>query len=212
MMSFTDITLTQMMSVDDITSYTGVMSRWEPNAADRLRRAALELYAEQGFDSTTVAQIAERAGLSERTFFRHFADNREVLFAGSAELQQFLVESVISAPLDLAPIMVIARAFESASTYFDGRREGAQLRQAVINANPELKERELIKLSVMASALASALRTRGVREPTATLASEAGVVVFRVAFENWVEPINTRDLASVIRNAFSQLEDVASAK
>ena len=211
-MSFTDITLARMMSVSDVTSYNGVMGRWEPNAGDRLQRAAMELYAEQGFENTTVAEIAERAGLSERTFFRHFSDKREVLFAGAAELQKFLVEAVSSAPRSCPPIVAVANAFETVSSSFQESREGAQLRQTVINANPELQERELIKLASIASALANALRESGVREPTASLASEAGVVAFRVAFDSWVQPSNTRDLADVIRSAFSQLEDVASAK
>jgi AcrR family transcriptional regulator len=211
-MSFTDITLARMMSVDDMRSYNGVMGRWEPNAGNRLQKAAMELYAEQGFENTTVAEIAERAGLSERTFFRHFTDKREVLFAGAGELQRFLVDAVASAPQSCPPIVAVASAFEATGAFFDDRRTGAQLRQAVINANPELQERELIKLASMASALAQALRERGVHEPTATLASEAGVVAFRVAFDNWVQPMNTRDLADVIRQAFSQLVDVTSAK
>jgi AcrR family transcriptional regulator len=188
------------------------MGRWEPNAGDRLQRAALELYAEQGFENTTVAEIAQRAGLTERTFFRHFADKREVLFSGAEELKKHLVDATADAARANAPIIAVAKAYESASAYFDERRGGAQLRQTVINANPELHERELIKLASLAAAMAAALRESGVREPAATLASEAGTVVFRIAFEQWLEPLNTLDLANVIRDAFSQLEDVASAK
>ena len=74
------------------------MGRWEPNARGRLEQAAMELYLERGFDQTTVAEIAERAGLTERTFFRHFADKREVLFAGAGALQELLVSAVAGAP------------------------------------------------------------------------------------------------------------------
>ena len=185
------------------------MSRWEPNAEGRLQRAALELFADQGFENTTVAEIAERAGLTERTFFRYFADKREVLFAGAEELQKILVDVVHDAPPSSQPLSVVAQAFESINPFFEQRREGAQLRQAVIKANPELRERELIKMATLAAVLAGALRERGVSEPAATLASEAGVVVFRVGIDAWLDPRHKGDLTDAIRDGFSQLEDVS---
>ncbi len=188
------------------------MSRWAPNAADRLQRAAMELYADQGFEKTTVAEIAHGAGLTERTFFRYFDDKREVLFAGAAELQELLVAAVANVTETNTPLGVVARALESMNPFFESRRSGAQLRQSVINANTELQERELIKLAALAAALAGALRERGVREPAATLASEAGVVVFRLAFDAWVQPDNTGDLTQALRNGFAQLADVTSAQ
>ncbi len=186
------------------------MSRWAPNAQDRLQRAAIELYADQGFEKTTVAEIAERAGLTERTFFRYFNDKREVLFAGSADLQELLVAAVANVTETSSPLGVIARALESMTPFFEGRRSGAQLRQTVINANPELQERELIKLAALAAALAGALRERGVGETAATLASEAGVVVFRLAFDDWVQPDDTGDLTHALRKGFTLLADVTS--
>src|SRR5215471_3367257 len=92
----------------------GGMGRWEPNARGRLEQAALELYVERGFAQTTVAEIAERAGLTERTFFRHFADKREVLFAGADNLQEFLVSAVAGAPDSVPPIEAVAAALEAA--------------------------------------------------------------------------------------------------
>ena len=147
----------------------GGMGRWEPDARGRLEQAALELYGERGFDHTTVAEIAERAGLTERTFFRHFADKREVLFGGAGALQELLVSAVADAPDAAAPIDAVAAALEAAGALLQERRELARQRQAVIAANPELQERELIKLASLAAALADALRRRGVararREP-----------------------------------------------
>src|ERR1043165_8947394 len=119
------------------------MSRWEPNARGRLEEAALDLYTERGFESTTVAEIAERAGLTERTFFRHFADKREVLFGGSEELRELLVTTVQEAPAEPAPIAAAARALEAVAAQLPPR-EIARQRQAIIVANAELRERELI--------------------------------------------------------------------
>lgn len=188
------------------------MSRWAPNAQNRLQHAAMELYADQGFENTTVAEIAERAGLTERTFFRYFADKREVLFAGAAQLQSSLVEAMNGVPPEDPPMRAVARTFESLGPFFEDFRAGAQLRQAVINSSPELQERELIKLASLAATLANALQERGASDTVATLASEAGVLVFRVAFDAWVQPDNTADLTHAIRDAFSQLKDVTAAK
>lgn len=182
------------------------MARWEPNAAGRLADAALELYLEHGFEQTTVAEIAERAGLTERTFFRHFADKREVLFAGSAALQEQLVRGVAEAPASATPMQAVALALESTDDIFDERRAFARTRQAVIAATPELQERELIKLARLASAMAGALRQRGVAEPAATLAAEAGMAVFRVAFERWVTGPARVGLAAAVRASLDELK------
>lgn len=188
----------------------GDMSRWEPNARGRLEQAALALYSERGFEETTVAEIAKRVGLTERTFFRHFADKREVLFWGAGALQELLVCTVASAPDAATPMDAIAAAVEAAGTLLQVRREGARQRQAVIDANPELQERELIKLAALASALAEALRQRGVTEPAASLAAEAGIAVFRIAFARWIEETNQRDLAQLIRESLDALKAVTA--
>jgi AcrR family transcriptional regulator len=185
------------------------MGRWEPNARGRLELAAMSLYLEHGFEQTTVAEIAKRAGLSERTFFRHFADKREVLFWGSEALKELLVSSVASAPDSATPIAAIAAALESAGALLQERRERALQRQAVISANAELQERELIKLAALASAMAEALRQRGVNDLAATLAAEAGIVVFKVAFERWINEANQRDFPHLIRESLAELKDVS---
>ncbi|GAA0364953.1 TetR family transcriptional regulator [Microbispora corallina] len=185
------------------------MGRWEPNARGRLERAALDLYLERGFEQTTVAEIAGRAGLTERTFFRYFADKREVLFWGSAALQEHLVDAVAGAPDCLAPIDVIAGAVEVAGERMQERREGARRRQAVIVANAELRERELIKLANLSAALAGALRERGVDDPAASLAAEAGIAVFKIAFQRWIDD-DDRDLTSLIRESFGDLKAVTA--
>src|SRR6266699_444814 len=177
------------------------MSRWEPDARGRLERAALELYGQRGFEQTTVAEIAARAGLTERTFFRHFADKREVLFAGAGSLQDLLVSTLAGTPQSAAPIDAVAAAIEAAGTLLQERREYARQRQTVIAANAELQERELIKLASLSAALAGTLRRRGVRDPAASLTAEAGIAVFRIAFERWINEPSQRDLPQLIRDS-----------
>jgi AcrR family transcriptional regulator len=189
------------------------MARWAPDARGRLEQAALELYGERGFESTTVAEIAERAGLTERTFFRHFADKREVLFWGSEALEELLVSTVDGSPNSLAPIEVIGAALgKAADGIFEERRELARQRQAVIAANPELQERELIKLASLASALAGALRRRGVGDPGSSLAAEAGIAVFKVAFEAWIHDAGKRTLSESIRASVDELRRVTGKR
>jgi AcrR family transcriptional regulator len=188
------------------------MARWEPDSRGRLEQAALVLYAERGFENTTVAEISERAGLTERTFFRHFADKREVLFSGAGALQDLLVSEVAGAPDSVSPIDAVIAALEAAGALFEGRRDGAGQRHSVIAANAELRERELIKLATLASALADALRRRGVDDPAATLTAEAGIAVFRVAFERWVDETNDRDLPTLVRASFDALKAVTAGE
>jgi AcrR family transcriptional regulator len=186
------------------------VSRWEPNARGRLEQAALELYLERGFENVTVAEIATRAGLTERTFFRHYADKREVLFAGASGLGELLTTTVTGAPASAAPIDAVAAAVEAAGVVLQERRGLARKRQAVIAANTELQERELMKMASLAAALAAALRDRGVQEPAASLTAEAGIAVFRVAFERWLGTTGKRDLPRLIRESFAELKAVAA--
>src|ERR1700677_1227466 len=181
--------------------------RWEPGSRGRLEQAAMGLYGERGLHNATVAEIAARAGLTERTFFRHFADKRDVLFGGASVLQELLVSAVADAPAGTAGLEAVAAAFEVAgANLFEERREFAQQRQSIIAANAELRERELIKLASLAEALAEALRRRGAEEPAASLAAEAGVAVFRVAFERWVSGPNERTLSELIRESLAELK------
>jgi AcrR family transcriptional regulator len=188
------------------------MTRWEPNARGRLEQAALELYSERGFEQTTVAEIARRAGLTERTFFRHFADKREVLFGGAGQLQDFLVSALASAPESAAPIDAIAAALGAAAVLLQERYESSRLRQAVIAANAELQERETVKLATLSAALAGTLRQRGVKDPAASLAADAGIAVFRIAFEAWINDPAQRDLSEHIQESFDELKAVTAGK
>jgi AcrR family transcriptional regulator len=187
------------------------MARWEPDSPGRLEQAALALYGERGFENTTVAEIAERAGVTERTFFRHFADKREVLFSGGARLEEVMVEAVLGAPEPATPFEAIGAGLESVGVVLESRREFAQKRAAVIAANAELQERELIKLASLATALAAALRRRGVEDPAASLTAEAGIAVFRIAFERWVADPGGPSLPETIRDSLDQLKALTAA-
>jgi AcrR family transcriptional regulator len=183
------------------------MSRWEPGARGRLESAALELFIEQGYERTTVAEIAARAGVTERTFFRHFADKREVLFGGGHELEDLLVTLVTDAPAGLAPLDAIESALEGAAAGIFAERQGfARQRQTVINSSPDLQERELLKLASVTAALAAALRDRGAAEPGASLAAESGMAVFKTAFVRWVSEAETRALSEIITATFGELK------
>jgi AcrR family transcriptional regulator len=181
------------------------MARWEPDSRARLEKAAMALFAERGYDNTTVAEIAGRAGLTERTFFRYFADKREVLFQGAGALEELMVAAVSGADESVPPIGAVAAALDAAGSLLQEWREGACRRQAVIAANAELHERELIKLAALASALAEALRHRGTPASSAALTAEAGIAVFRVAVERWVGEGGGRDLVDVIRQSLDEL-------
>ncbi len=186
------------------------MSRWEPGGRGRLEQAALALYAERGFDNTTVAEIAERAGVTERTFFRHFADKREVLFGGAGGLQDLLVGTVASAPASLAPLDAVAAGLEAAGALFEEYRATVRQRAAIIAATPELRERELIKLTVLSAALADTLRGRGLSGPAASLTAEVATAVFRITFDQWIEETNERTFAALVRESLDHLKAVTA--
>jgi AcrR family transcriptional regulator len=183
------------------------MVRWEPDGRGRLAQAAMELYSQQGFEKTTVAEIAERAGLTERTFFRHFADKREVLFAGAGEFQELLVGAVANAPESLAPIDAPAEG-----ALLQERAEFARQRARIIAANAELQERELIKFASLSAALADTLRARGVTEPAASLTAEVALAVFRTAFERWIDGTDSVDFPELIREALEELTALTTSR
>jgi len=181
--------------------------RWEPNARGRLERAAMELYRERGYDQTTVAQIAERAGLTERTFFRHFADKREILFAGGTELQDRVVAAVTAAPVSAPPLEAALAGIEAAGTMLEERRgrRFARQRQRIIAGSPELRERELHKLAALAAGVSKALNERGAGEPGASIMGELAVSIFRISFERWVAESGGPGLIELMRTSLDAL-------
>jgi AcrR family transcriptional regulator len=173
------------------------MSRWEGDAAGRLERAALELFDERGFDRTTVAQIAKRASLNERSFYRYFSDKREVLFGGGDELRHRLEQSLREAPADAEPLDALLAALVDASDVFRPK-ELLRIRERVINANPELRERELIKMEAIDAALVSGLRARGADETTARIATDMAISIWRVAADRCLHGDDSTFAAEVL--------------
>ena len=188
------------------------MARWEPDARGRLEKAAMELFQERGYVRTTVEEIAARAGLTERTFFRYFADKREVLFSGSKELEKGIVDRIESAPQAASPLDAVTSAFEGAAADLQDRRDlpFVRTRHALVTEHAEVQERELIKLASLAVAVTKALHGRGVSEPVASLAAEMGIAVFKIGFERWVSDRKPRDFAAHIRTAVDALKSIAA--
>lgn len=182
------------------------MSRWEPNARLRLVRAALELCTDQGYDATTVAEIADRAGLTKTTFFRHFPDKREVLFAGQDEHSRILAEAIAAAPDEASPIEAVAAAVGAlAASFTNENREFGRMLIALIGANDDLKERAAYKHSCLVTATATALEQREVPPATAGLAADLGVRAFHEAFARWIEPGNKRSLITITKASLDRL-------
>ncbi len=187
------------------------MTRWKPDAAGRLTKAAITLFEQQGYDETTVAEIAESAGLTKRTFFRHFADKREVLFSGSAELERLWADGVAAAPPGASAMAAVMAGLKPVTTMFPERHPFAQVRARIIAANPELQERELIKLQSLSAAIAAALRARGISENDAELAAQTGVTVFHLAFARWIAQEDPAALGLLTAESLEQLRSVTAA-
>jgi AcrR family transcriptional regulator len=187
------------------------MSRWKPDAAGRLAAAAITLFDEQGYEETTVAEIAAAADLTKRTFFRYFADKREVLFSGSQELEHRWLEAVAGAPEDADALAAATTGFDPVAEMFVERHQFAGMRSQIIASNAELQERELIKLQRLAGAIQEALLARGTSLDAAILAAQAGVTVFHVAFARWVQQDEPAAFRPLLADALEELRGVTAA-
>jgi AcrR family transcriptional regulator len=187
------------------------MARWQPGARERLVVAAVDLFTEQGYDVTTVAQIAERAGVTRSTFFRHFSDKREVLVAGQATLSQLLAEGIAQAPASASPLEAVAAGLERASSEMGPVNRDLGLRlKAAVAASTELQERDALKSVGLAAAMTGALVARGIPDPTAHLAAELGVLAFKRGYAQWSEA-DRDDATGLAHHALAALEDLRTA-
>lgn len=187
------------------------MTRWSPDAELRLIKAAITLFDERGYDETTIAEIAAAAGLTKRTFFRYFTDKREVLFKGSPELQDRWIGGIHSAAPEASPMAAVAAGLDEVAAIFTDRHPFAKMRSRIVAANPELQERELIKLQKLAGAIEEVLVQRGLSADAAALASQAGVTVFHVAFARWVDQENPAAFKRLTHDVLSELQSVIGA-
>ncbi len=184
-----------------------------PTRADGSRRPRWSLFIERGYEHTTVGDIAGRAELTERTFFRYFADKREVLFSGSKDFERTILDHIAAASHDLPALDILAGAYAAAGAGIENMRaiEYVRARYALVAKHAEIQERELIKLASLATATSKALIARGVPEPTASLAAELGISVFKLGFERWVTARKPRDFAGHIRAALADLRALTTA-
>jgi AcrR family transcriptional regulator len=188
------------------------MARWQPNASERLALAALELFAERGYENTTVIDIAQRAGLTKSTFFRHFQDKREVLF-GAGTMTGLIAEAIAAAPATATPLEAVAQALDvvGKESFTPGRREFGARRRAVIAAHPELQEREALKGLGLIASMTDALKRRGVPDLTSAVAAELGALAWKIAYERWSDPAGHDDFVDVARRALSEVRAASAA-
>ena len=188
------------------------MARWEPNAAQRLALAALELFAERGYENTTVVDIAQRAGLTKSTFFRHFQDKREVLF-GDGAMASLVAEAIAAAPATATPLDAVAHALDTLGqqVFTRDRREFGARRRAVIAANPELREREALKGLDLIASMTGALKRRGTSDLTASVTAELGALAWKIAYDSWADASCGDDFREVARRAIGEVRAASSA-
>lgn len=197
------------MTTPSVITYDPGMSRWQPNARERLEGAALELFAKQGFAQTTVPEITARAGLTTRTFFRHFADKREVLFGIEDELPALADRIIAEAPASLTPIQVIAGGFATvADVHFGADIGHLRSRRAIIQADEGLRERELRKMSALSEAISRGFQERGLDEVRATLIAHVTATVFRVAIGRWLDQDDHGTLPGLLHDTLAELRSV----
>jgi AcrR family transcriptional regulator len=185
------------------------MPRDKEDARKRLVKAAIELFAEKGFDHTTAAQIAARAGVTARTFFRHFPDKREALFEGQTILSTALSKAITEAPAELSPVEALRRAFASVTVMVEQNRRLSEPRQHIISVTPALQEREVAKHAALTRVVAEALQKRGVEIRRADLAAQAGLAVLSYALDAWFADPSS-GLAHYLDCAFAELQDLSS--
>lgn len=175
-----------------------------------MQTAAVELFLEKGFDETSVADITERADVTERTFYRHFGDKREVLFDRERTLERATIEAVADTPAGIAPLDAAAHALAAASSrFFVDRLDHARTRQRIIDTTPELHERELLKMTSLADALAVALEARGHAPVRARLAADMAIAAFTAAFDRWLSDGTDTELGALVLDTVDELRSVA---
>ncbi|GLX08377.1 TetR/AcrR family transcriptional regulator [Microbispora sp. NBRC 16548] len=187
------------------------MARWDPGTQERLIKAALELYAEHGYDNVTVTQIAERAGITRRSYFRYFPDKREVLFAGSERLPPAVNEAVLAAAEAASPLSTTLDALAGVGARLVEQVRHAAERRSVIDASAELQERERTKTAAVTAAIREALKQRGVEHSRAKLVAQIATMVLQDAFDRWIDANERTDFASCLRTAAASLRETVAA-
>ena len=199
------------MTVLGSVGYPEAVPRWKPDARLRLVESALDLFEEQGYDQTGVAEIARRAGLTKTTFFRHFPDKREVLFAGQEAHSELLADAVAEAPADATPMQMVEAALDAlaATQPLDRHSFNARLR-AVVEAHSELQEREGLKYAGYLAAISTALQDRSVPLLTATVAADLGILAFKTAYVRWARSSSSTPLPELVQKTLDEMHAVSA--
>ncbi|KAA0095968.1 TetR family transcriptional regulator [Mycolicibacterium sp. P1-18] len=187
------------------------MPRWEHGSEERLKQAAMELFDEQGFENTSAVQIAHRARVTTRTFFRYFPDKQSILFVDADLLRTALLQGIHDAQDVTEPLEVVTRVLVEFDWEGLGSKQIQRRRAAMITANPELLERELNKERQMAVAFGDALRQRGVEPRAAELAARVGIQVFQMAYRLWLNADEGTDVATTMAASMSTLAAIVPA-
>jgi AcrR family transcriptional regulator len=188
------------------------VARWQPDAHKRLALAALDLFAERGYENTTVIEIAERAGLTKSTFFRHFPDKREILSGGNT-LPRLLIEGIAAAPAEAGPLEAIGHALDAAGqkVFVPASRHFGVRRRTVIAASAELQEREALKGLTLVASIAEALQQRGVADITAQMAGQTGALALKLAYDRWLDPGNEAEFSQIAQQTLAELQTATAA-
>ncbi len=188
------------------------MARWQPDARERLALAALDLFAEHGYENTTVSEIAERAGLTKSTFFRHFSDKREALSGGDT-MPKLLADAIAAAPATATPLEAIAHALDAAGQklFVPAYRDFAARRRAVIDASAELRERDALKGLAIVASITEALRQRSVADMTAQMAAQTGALTLKLTYDRWLDPDNQAEFGQIARRTLAELQTATAA-
>lgn len=186
------------------------MVRKAENARERFESAAYTLFEEQGYAATTVPEIAAKADLTERTFYRYFADKREVMFWRAGDHQLAITKEITQAQAGLHPLAMVAHAFEAVAPFIDSHRAIVKLRQHLIFSHSDLQERELMKLHMLASTVEQALRQRGLSASHARVVAEIGAAIWKVALENWRADESEGSFASHVQAALIDFQEAGS--
>ena len=176
------------------------------NARERFEGAAYSLFREQGYAATTVPEIAAKAGLTERTFYRYFTDKREVMFWRAGDHQIMIAKEIARAEAGLHPLAMVAHAFESVAPFIDSHRPIVELRQLLISTHGDLQERELMKLHMLASTVEQALQQRGIDRSHARVVAEIGAAIWKVALENWRADDMEKSFADHVQAALNRFQ------
>jgi AcrR family transcriptional regulator len=188
------------------------MGRWQPGAVDRITEAAIQLFRDNGFESTTAAEIAERAGVTRRTFFRYFADKRDVLFSEHDKLGDVVASVVAAAPPQSSASSVLSTGFHRlADDVFAGRRERVRVLHRIIVSDDSLREREQHKNAIIADAGERAFLARGFDPASARLAAGLGVLVLSLAIERWIEDDDS-DLGAIADDLLRSIGDLVNGE